>query len=293
VKEAITAAPAVARRTRRRARHIRAGNVVAYVLMVLLLALVLAPLYWLVISSAKPAAEVIRQPPTFFPAAWSGQHFSDLFAASDYPIYLRNSVEVAIGTVVLTLVLAAPAAYAVYRIPFRGRGLVLRGFLLAYAFPSIVLLVPLYRMMSAVHLINTLASLVIVNVTFTAPFSVWMLQAFFRTVPVELEEAAAIDGAGWASILIRVLLPLIAPGLITIAIFAFISSWTEFTFASALILDDARKTLPVGLAQIIGQYQIDWGLLAAGAVVAVAPVLIFFGLIGRRFVAGLTAGAIK
>jgi ABC-type glycerol-3-phosphate transport system permease component len=165
--------------------------------------------------------------------------------------------------------------------------------LATYIFPGILLLIPLYGMLSQLRLVDTLTALVIINVTFAAPFAVWMLQAFFQAVPYEVEEAAALDGASRVTIIWRIFLPLTAPGIASIAIYAFISAWTEYMFASVLILSDANRTLPVGLAGIIGQYQVDWGLLLAGATVTTLPVLILFSLVGRNFIEGLTAGATK
>jgi multiple sugar transport system permease protein len=157
----------------------------------------------------------------------------------------------------------------------------------------VLLLVPLYQMMVALGLVDRLLALVIVDVTLAAPFAVWMLQAFFRTIPQELEEAAALDGATRLGIIVRIMLPLAAPGVASIAIFAFIISWTEYLFASILIISETHRTVPVGLAGIIGQYQVDWGLLLAGATVTTLPVLVLFGLVGRNFVEGLTAGAVR
>ena len=156
-----------------------------------------------------------------------------------------------------------------------------------------MLLIPLYGMMSRMGLIDTIPALIIINVTFAAPFAVWMMRAFFSTIPVEIEDAAALDGANRLQILLRILFPLAAPGVASIAIFAFIMSWTEYMFASVLIISDERRTLPVGLAGIIGQYQVDWGLLLAGSALTALPVIILFALVGRNFVRGLTAGAMK
>jgi ABC-type glycerol-3-phosphate transport system permease component len=148
-------------------------------------------------------------------------------------------------------------------------------------------------MMSAAGLIDNLFALVIVNVTFAVPFAIWMMRAFLAAVPIEIEEAARLDGASRLTILRRIVLPLIAPGVASVAIFAFVTSWTEYLFASVLIQSDAHKTIPVGLAGIIGQYQVDWGLMLAGATITTLPVIALFAFIGRYFVAGLTAGAIK
>lgn len=258
-----------------------------------LLVLVIAPFYWIFSSSIKAPQEIIAQTPTIVPQSFTLEHYDHLLASSDFPMYLVNSTIVAALTMAITVILSAMAAYGLYRLRFPGRELLFRVILVTYAFPGILVLVPLYDMLTQVGLVDTRWALVIVNVTFAAPFAVWMLRAFFRSVPYELEEAAALDGAGRLRIMLRIMLPLTAPGIASIAIYAFITSWTEYMFASILIISDANRTLPVGLAGIIGQYQVDWGLLLAGATATTLPVMILFGLVGRNFVEGLTAGAVK
>jgi multiple sugar transport system permease protein len=259
----------------------------------ILMLLVLAPFYWIFAGSIKAPQEIIARKPTLFPQSFTTQHYEKLFNASQFPTYLRNSLIVAAGTMIITVVLSTLAAYGLYRMRFPGRKMLFRIILITYAFPGVLLLVPLYQMMVALGLVDRLLALIIVDVTLAAPFAVWMLQAFFRTIPQELEEAAALDGATRLGIIIRIMLPLAAPGVASIAIFAFIISWTEYLFASILIISEANRTVPVGLAGIIGQYQVDWGLLLAGATVTTLPVLVLFGLVGRNFVEGLTAGAVR
>ncbi|NLF76911.1 MAG: carbohydrate ABC transporter permease [Chloroflexi bacterium] len=268
-------------------------NVPLGLAIVLVMALVIAPFYWIFSSSVKVPQEVIARNPTLFPQSFTTEHYEKLFQRSDFPNYLQNSLVVAFGTMVITVFLSTLAAYGLYRLRFPGRNVLFRVILITYAFPGVLLLVPLYDMMSRLGLVDHLVALVIVDVTLAAPFAVWMLQAFFRTIPQELEEAAALDGATRLGIIVRIMLPLAAPGVASIAIFAFITSWTEYIFASILIISDANRTVPVGLAGIIGQYQVDWGLLLAGATVTALPVLVLFGLVGRNFVEGLTAGAIQ
>ena len=176
---------------------------------------------------------------------------------------------------------------------FPGRAALYRVILLAYAFPSVVVLIPIYGLFARLGLIDTRIGLVIVNVAFALPFSIWMMRSFLASVPREIEEAAVIDGAPPRVILLRILTPLIAPGIASVSIFTFIASWTEYLFASVLIVSDAKRTIPVGFAGIIGQYQIDWGLLLAGATAATIPVVILFAFVGRWFVSGLTEGAVK
>ncbi|MGK9235423.1 carbohydrate ABC transporter permease [Inquilinus limosus] len=255
--------------------------------------LVLLPFWWIVTGSIKAPREIIARAPTLVPESFTLRHFEKLLGASDYPRYLGNSLLVGLGSTAITVLLAVLAAYGFYRLRFPGRELLFRAVLVAYAFPGILILIPLYGMMSQAGLIDTPAALVVVNVTFASPFAIWMMRSFFAAIPAELEEAALIDGASRLAILVRIMVPLAAPGIASVAIFAFIASWTEYLFASVLILSDANRTLPVGFAGIIGQYQIDWGLLLAGATLATIPVVLLFGIVGRWFIAGLTAGAVK
>jgi multiple sugar transport system permease protein len=258
-----------------------------------LLFIVIAPFYYVVTSSFKAPQAIIARVPTLLPIPFTLEHYEKLLRSSDFPTYLVNSLWVAGGTMIICVVLSTLAAYGLYRLRLPGRTALFRVILVTYAFPGVLLLIPLYGMLSSLKLVDSLVALVIVNVTFTAPFAVWMLQAFFGTIPDELEEAAALDGASRLQTLTRVVLPLAAPGVASVAIFAFITSWTEYMFASVLILSDANRTVPVGLAGIIGQYQVDWGLLLAGATLTMLPVLILFSLVGRNFIEGLTAGAVK
>ena len=261
--------------------------------ILILLFVVVAPFYYVVTSSIKAPQEIISRVPTLIPQSFTWQHYAKLFRSSAFPTYLLNSVIVATSSMLICVILSTLAAYGLYRLRLPGNQMLFRIILVTYAFPGVLLLIPLYGMLSAMGLIDSRLALVIVNVTFTAPFAVWMLQAFFTTIPLELEEAAALDGASRLVALVRVVLPLAAPGVASVAIFAFITSWTEYMFASVLIISDANRTVPVGLAGIIGQYQVDWGLLLAGATVTMVPVLLLFSLVGRNFVEGLTAGAVK
>ncbi|MBX3583096.1 MAG: carbohydrate ABC transporter permease [Rhizobiaceae bacterium] len=266
---------------------------VLYSGLVVVLLIIGLPFWWVITGSIKVPREIIARVPTMFPQSFTLQHFEKLFQSTDFPAYLVNSIGVALFSTVITVALALPAAYAFFRMRFPGRAALYRLILLAYAFPTIVVLIPIYGFFAKVGLIDTRTSLVIINVAFALPFSIWMMRSFLSTVPREIEEAAVIDGAPARVILLRIMAPLIAPGIASVAIFTFIASWTEYLFASVLIVSDARRTIPVGFAGIIGQYQIDWGLLLAGATAATIPVVILFAFVGRWFVSGLTEGAVK
>jgi len=268
-------------------------NILLAIAGIFLLVLVVLPFWWVFSSSFKLPQEIISRTPTFFPHSFTVQHYAGLLTRSAYATYVVNSLIVAIASTLITLLLAVPAAYAFFRLEFPGRQALYRIILLAYAFPSIVILIPLFGMFAKLGIIDTLPALIGVNVAFALPFSIWMLRSFLASVPREIEEAAVIDGAPPTVILRRIMIPLIAPGIASVAIFAFISSWTEYVFASVLIISDAKRTVPVGFSGIIGQYQIDWGLLLAGAGLAVLPVIILFAFVGRWFVSGLTEGAVK
>lgn len=260
---------------------------------ILLALIVLGPLYWVLASSVKGPQEIIDRTPTLFPAEVVWSNFTNLFESTDYPTYLTNSLLVAGGTALLTLIVATMGAYGLHRLQVPGGRLIAGAVLLAYMIPGTLLLVPLYRTMAELGLVNTLFSLIIVNVAFTAPFCVWLLHGFLDAIPRELDEAAAMDGAGPIRTMVSVVLPLLAPGLATVAVYAFVYSWTEFVFASQLVVSDANKTLPIGLSEIMGQYNINWGLLMAGGVFTILPAAIVFAFVGRWFVRGLVTGAIK
>lgn len=264
-----------------------------YVLVCVILSVVTVPFIWILLASFRPTRELIQPTPTLNIDNLTLQNYQSLQDAAQYFTYLTNSVIVGIFSMVISVVLALLAAYSVYRHQYRGQRIIYLGLILTYAFPSIVLLIPLYQIFGRIGLINNLTSLVIMNVTFAAPFSLWLLRGFFGAIPPNIEEAASIDGAGRMRILFTIILPLTAPGIAAIAIFSFIWSWTEYLFASAFIIDEAKMTLPIGLGAFIRQYNIDWGILTAAAVATALPVLVLFLFVGRYFVSGLTAGAEK
>jgi multiple sugar transport system permease protein len=255
--------------------------------------IVIGPFYWVLASAFKGPEEIIRRSPTFFPVRAVLSNFDALFSSTPFPTYLQNSLIVAGGTAIATLFVATCGAYGLYRLNVPGGRLIGGAVLLSYMIPGTLLLVPLYRTMAGLHLVNTLTALVIVNVAFTAPFCVWLLHGFLDAIPRELDEAAAVDGAGPVRTMVSIVLPLLAPGLATVAVYAFVYSWTEFVFASQLVVSDAHKTLPIGLSQIMGQYNINWGLLMAGAVFTILPAAALFAAAGRYFVNGLVNGAVK
>ena len=269
------------------------SRIAELLLILVIILLVLGPFYWIITTSFKTPAAVYSPEPSLFPKKLVTDHYENLIVGTKYLYYLRNSIIVGITTVILTLVVASMAAYALHRPAFRGKALLSRLILVSYIFPGILLLVPLYQMFTKLGLINNLIGLPLVMVAFTTPMSTWLLASFFQFIPREVEESAMMDGASRLRVLTQIIVPLLKPGLAAVGIFSFIVSWGEYLFASVFINSEELKTLPVGLAGLIDQYRLDWGLLAAGATAITVPVIILFALMGRRFVEGLISGAVK
>ena len=251
------------------------------------------PFFWIITSAFKSPQEIIQKQSTIIPKSFTLEHFDKILFSSDFLIYLKNSLIVSFSSMIIAVFLSILAAYGLHKLKFYGNKLVERSLLITYAFPGVILLIPMYLMLGKIGLLNSYFALILINVTFSTPFAVWMLKAFFKTIPNEIEEAASIDGASKIIILSKIILPLALPGIASVSIFCFIISWTEYMFASIMISGNDLKTLPVGLASIVGQYQIDWGFLLAGATLASLPVIILFLFVGKYFVSGLTDGAVK
>ena len=252
----------------------------------------LFPLYWMLVASVTPEAGLF-EPMPLVPRGLSGEHYRALFYERDFWVPIWNSLVVAGATTALAVTLGGISAYALARMQIRGKA-VLLAFVLAVAmFPQISLVSPLYLLLRELGLINTYPGLVLPYLTFTMPLTIWLLVGYFRQLPADLEEAAMMDGAGRWRTLVEIVAPLAWPGLATTAIVAFVYSWNEFLFALSFTLEPDRYTVPVAIALFRGQYQVPWGQILAGAVVATAPVALLVLAFQRRIVRGLTAGAVK
>lgn len=260
----------------------------------------LAPFLWMVIAAITPeltpeTAKVWQsgRAVQYWPAEPTLQNFRDLFQNVRFGTYFRNSLIVATGTMLLALVLGSLGAYAFVRCRFKGRGPLLVAMLLAYMIPSVVLLVPLLVIFRSYGLVNTFPGLILAESTIAAPFVLLLMINYFATLPRELEEAAAIDGASQLQTLLKVVLPQSIPGLIAGGMFAFIASWNNFLFAFLLTTTDSTKTLPVIMRLFALGEPAVWGVSAAGALLTTLPVALFFLAFQRLFIGGLSAGAVK
>jgi ABC-type glycerol-3-phosphate transport system permease component len=256
-------------------------------------AVALFPFLWMALSSFKPLDELYTVPPNWLPQAATLRNYQRVLAESNVPRYFLNSAIVSVGATGLALVLAVFAAYGFARFRFAGRrgwqAFVLAGQLI----PTAAIVVPLFITLRALGLVNTYLGLMLVYTILTLPLSVWMLTSYFRAIPVELEEAAIIDGASRLGVLFRITLPLSTPGIVAILIYAFVTTWNEFIFALVFAQDARVKTLPIGLAEFTAEFNTDWGAVMAASMIMTLPVVGLFLLLQRLFIGGLTAGAVK
>jgi len=264
-----------------------------YAVIMLLAIFYIFPIYWALITSFKKLQEMMASNPTFFPNEFTLAHYQAVLLRSKYFIFLKNSLLVGIFSTILTLVLSTGAGYAVSRLKFRGKKVYSMALLTVYLFPGILLVIPLFRVMASLGLYDNAWSVVLVHVLLALPFGVWTLSTFFDSVPIELEDAARIDGASRFKTLWMVYLPLIGPGLATVAVFAFVVSWNDFLFPTILLSSPNVQTIPVGIASWTSTYAINWGQVTAASILTIIPVVFFFALMGRYFVHGLVAGAVK
>lgn len=275
-----------------RARKLAARGLL-YVGAALLVFQAAFPFFWMASTSMKPPSEVFAEPPSFIPLAPTWENFSRLFTSTNFLIYFRNSLTVAGLAVLLTMVVGAAGAYSLTRYRYPGREQIAGLILCTYMFAPIMIVIPFFILVKKVGIQNTHFALVLAFASFCLPFALWLLRAFFETIPIELEEAALVDGAGRLRALLYVVLPLALPGVIATSIFTFILAWNDYIFTRILISADELKTLPVGVQDLFHSALTDWGLIMAAGVLITIPALAFFVTVQRHLVAGWGSGGLK
>lgn len=258
----------------------------------LIVLLAIGPFAWLLLTSLTPSARIAAGGVSLSPAGWSADNYLRLLRQTSFLGNMGHSLVVALGTVAVGLAVSVTAAYAFSRFRFPGRRLLMLQFLLVNMFPVVLLILPLFILMRRMGLLDTHLALILANATVAIPFAIWMLRSYVGAIPKSLDEAAMIDGCSRLATLRRVVLPLAMPGIISTGIYIFITAWNEYLYALTLGGRTVR-TVTVAIQTLIGEYQIEWGLLAAGGVVGALPVTILFLLVQRRLVGGLTQGAVK
>jgi multiple sugar transport system permease protein len=284
---------------RRRPRRL-ARSAFLYAGMVIALIVVLAPFAWLLISSVALPVDLLTKPLQWIPEHITFDRFVQLTIGSEpndqaqgFRSAFYNSMLIATTVTVVSVVVGTLAAYAFARLRFPGRSWLILAFMGTYMLPPIALILPLYQIMGALGLRDTPLALILIYASFVTPFVIWIMRGYIQTIPPDLDDAARVDGCSRLGALIRVIVPVAAPGLLSTALLAFLMAWDEFLYALILTSTNASKTLPVALNDFIGRYGLDFGLLATGGVLAALPPVVIAFLFQRHIVAGLTAGSVK
>ncbi|MBU1336261.1 MAG: carbohydrate ABC transporter permease [Alphaproteobacteria bacterium] len=268
-------------------------TVLFYALVTFIVVVSVFPFYYAILTSFKSGTDIFRV--TYWPVSFSLENYTAVFSQGSFPRNLLNSVFVASVTVILALFLAVTAAFALSRVRFRGRGFLLMVILAVSMFPQIAVLAGLFEVIRFLGIYNTPWALIFSYTIFTLPFTVWVLTTFMRDLPIEIEEAAIVDGASPWVIITRVFMPLMWPALVTTGLLAFIGAWNEFLFALTFTSSNDTRTVPVAIALLSGgsQYEIPWGIIMAASVIVTVPLVFLVLVFQRKIVSGLTAGGVK
>ncbi len=252
------------------------------------------PVFWMISTAFKSNDQIVSLKPTWFPLHPTIQHFRDALNRPFFWVDVKNSLIVVLATVAISIVLAFLAAIALARYGFAGRKLFLVLVIGIQMLPQAGLIIPLYVVLARYHQVNALSGLIVTYMTFVLPFSVWTLRGFLIGIPKDLEEAGMVDGSTRLGVFLKILLPLMGPGLVATSVFAFITTWNEYIFARVLLNDQSKQTVTVWLSYFLGSSRnTDWGALMAASTLTAIPVVVFFLLVQRRIAFGLTAGAVR
>ena len=256
-------------------------------------AILLLPIGWLIISSfrSNDSIQTGRLIPKISELTLT--NYVEVFAINNVFIFLVNSTVIASSVMLLVVLLGSLGAYALSRFALRGKNLLMMSTLLPQFFPYVLVLIPFYVLMSDLGLVDTHIGLILTHTSITLPFAIWMLTGYFNAIPKELDQAALIDGCSRLGVLFRIIYPTALPGLVVAGFFAFVVSWGDYLFVSILSQSENTQTLPIALQSFMNSLQVKWGMITAGTVVAIVPTMLFFSIVQRRLVAGLTAGAVK
>jgi len=269
-------------------------NIIRVLIMIFFLILVVAPIYWITVTAFKESKEILDlQNMSYFPRNPIIKNFIELFKQYDYGILLKNSLIVSITAALIVTVFSMFGGYALARFHFKGKSVIILFFLITQMIPGILVLIPVYEAYSDLGLINTLTGLVIYYIAGNLPFCVITMRSFFERIPNSLEEAAKVDGCSRLQALFKIVLPIMFPGIVAVFVFGFIGGWNELIAGTIFISKMDLWTIPVGLKTLIGKYNVEWGLMCAGGVMALLPTAVMFAFMQKYVVEGLTSGAVK
>ncbi|WP_085905588.1 carbohydrate ABC transporter permease [Kiloniella majae] len=264
-----------------------------YLALSLYVLFALFPLFWLFRVSISPTKLLYTEGTSLWPSMVTIENYLIVLQDTSFPTYFLNSVTVSLGTALCTTLIASAAGYAFSRFRFKGKAIIAFLLLLTQMFPLVMVIAPIYRLMQPLGLTDSLTGLIVVYTAFNTPFATFLMQSFFDAVPKDLEDAAMIDGCTRFQALIRIVLPLTLPGMMATLGFIFTAAWSELLFALMLINSESQVTFPVGLLNFISKFSVDWGQMMAAGFLALIPACIFFALIQKYLVTGMTAGAVK
>lgn len=276
-----------------RSRHKLTWDIASYAVMILLAIICVFPVVWTFLTSVKVDADIVTREMVYLPTRFTFTHYVSLWNQSSYPLLVLNSMVVTSLTVIICLVTGTVASYAFARFNFPGRQQIMLAYLVVRMFPAVLMIIPLFVVMRQLGLLDTTAGLAVAYTSFLLPLFVWMLKGFFDAAPKELESAARIDGATRIGAMFRIVIPIARNGLVATCVFVAIAAWNEYLFALMLTTSQGSRTWPVGLQLMSGEFQLPWGMLAAGGMISILPVIVLFALVQRVMVTGITAGAVK
>ncbi len=271
----------------------RVDTILSYVILIVLALFIVIPVLWMLSTAFKTEAQTYYPNPKWLPSPFSVESFRKFFNTYSFGKMTLNSLITCLSAMVICVACACLAVYGVTRFQFRGRKQLMNFLLITQMFPSVMLVVPFYAVLSNYHLTNTLLGLIVVYAATNVAFSTWMLVSYFKTVPIELDEAARVDGASSFRIFWSIILPLIGPGIAAVAMFVLFNGWNEYMYSSVLVSKDSLKTLTVGIISLNSQYQIKWNDLMAASTISSLPLVILFVCFQKYFIAGMTGGAVK
>ena len=270
-------------------------NMIYCICSLIILVLLLFPLYWIFITSIKTEKEIFLIPPTFYPHILNRKSYMAQLQTGDFNMFrsFLNSFIISVGAMLIAVILAVPASYAIARYRFKGRKMMLLGFLVTQMLPVSVLLTPMFIMFRNMHMYNTWNAAILADATIGIPFSVLILKNYFSSIPKELEEAAYIDGCNRFTAFMKVLVPVAKPGVIVCAVFSFLYAWGDLAYGMTFILDQQKRPITAGIFNFMGQYGTKWSYLTAFAIVAIIPVALIFIFMQKYIISGMTSGAVK
>lgn len=271
----------------------RLGNAISHIYLLILTFLAIFPLIWILISSIKSKGELTGNPTAFLPKKITFEYFRHVIFDLGFIVNIRNSVLISLCTTLIAIVIASLAAYGIVRFFPKVGNTMSKVLVTTYIFPPILLAIPYSIVMAKMGLTNTRVGLIIVYLSFSIPYAVWLLVGFFKTVPIGIEEAAKIDGANKIQVFAKVVVPLVAPGIVATAIYTFINAWNEFLYSLILMNDTSKMTVAVALRSLNGSEILDWGDMMAASTLVVIPSIVFFCLIQNKISGGLSEGAVK